>query len=717
MVKVRVLTSDSHRSDSSSSLSSESSVEPIPRSVTFMVWTQFPPPRANPLDTTGRKWMDNVKPPVRPFPAPPSSGDDFLKDSLISPVVRLEEALLFHDAPKTPTHTVGPSLHRSRLIRGEFPWSPCNYVTRASFTSCWAEWVSHVFANDLPFVKVTVKAGIAGAVRASPRFGVFLRVEDLNCVVQRWSRVTHTFFTSWGEFTPTLEDVHILMRLPLFRDHDASSGPVDSHIIDRAKELKATTIESAKYSREFLARLSVGPSSVSDTPHRKVRGTGNMLLPGQRKVARESLKYTYATWISFSEAMKVVLFQTSDPATPFDAAKFVPPDRSGRVLDLWVAYHARLRNSVRRYEQQDSMQVFPNVKIMCKDPYFVTTALKKTTKTAAAASQPKGKKRKPTTSKKPSTISSIPEKDSPPLLVPQTESPKASADKAASGEAAASDQVSSSDERVIENEQESNHEGQSSAAADDCTVERSKESTHKEIIFSKGANSPSASSVQTNAPQLVTPFSFVPPPSTAHSLLTSGMTHVSALMSEEDARMLSEFFERHPGFLVSDSNLPSAFLRPAYALFSELLRALQSHSMIELIGVLKERLLSDLNALSLFGFKGDWLNKLSCHLAQPVPPAAFEDLSKVTQDVHLLEQRVAELQQHMEAVKAELDQKVAELDRLRIREKEIRGARASLDAMLDFLCLLSSSYESKGFFARNIDNVIYQPISFFYVCL
>ncbi|KAJ1442179.1 Aminotransferase-like, plant mobile domain [Sesbania bispinosa] len=128
---------------------------------------------------------------------------------------------------KTPTHTVRPSLLRSRLIRGEFPWAPCNYVTRASFTSCWSDWVSHVFANDPPFVKVMEK-------------------------------------------------------------------------VDRSKELKAATIESAKYSREFLARLRADAPPASDMPHRKVRETGNVLFPGHRKMARESLKYTYATWISSS---------------------------------------------------------------------------------------------------------------------------------------------------------------------------------------------------------------------------------------------------------------------------------------------------------------------------------------------------------------------------------------------------------------------------------
>ncbi|KAJ1400901.1 Aminotransferase-like, plant mobile domain [Sesbania bispinosa] len=632
-------------------------------------------------------------------------------------------------------------------------------MTRASFTSCWAERVSHVFTNDPPFVKVMEKV-----------------------------------------------------------DYDVSSGPVDSYIIYRAKELKTTTIESAKYSREFLAKLCADPPPVSDTSHRKVRGMSNVLLPGQRKVARESLKYTYATWIkyffgdfdldknnflrgpslpqplkraaffafwiskyvfpgppwesvsssvfmmacllvegvrlplasfylgslygrldqiqeqlfssygrfpinsfvdliflqsflfehfseyalvrsipdpsrdekapeaeprvwgwsvgrprrllvdlideedqflhhpytqnffpgvetlhrlyqaeefatrnvlpgfiiidtvsiaggafwpyayrpdrvcrkfgidrppcsldlgfcSFSEAMKVVLFRTSDLVSPFDASKFVPPDRSGRVLDLWVAYNARLRSSVKRYEQQDSMQVFPDVKIMCKDPYFVTTTSKKVMKPAANISRLKGKKRKPAVSKKPSTTSSVSEKvdesfdrsvkkskpsqsepiqatppkpsirsprlrkkDSPLLPVLHTDSLGSSTVKVTSGEAAASDRASTPEEGVAENEP--------------------KGSPFKEVALSKGINSPSISSAQLNIPQVNVPLSFVPLPST----------------------------------------------------------------------------------------------EAAC----------------------LLEQSVGEPQEHFKAVKVELDRSVEEIYCLKVKEKEIKDVRASLDAILDF---------------------------------
>ncbi|KAJ1404547.1 Aminotransferase-like, plant mobile domain, partial [Sesbania bispinosa] len=73
------------------------------------------------------------------------------------------------------------------------------------------------------------------------------------------------------------------------------------------------------------------------------------------------------------DAMKFVLFKLDNELEPFDEAKFIPLDRCGRVLDVWVTYYTRLRSSVKRYEAQRSNQNPPSISIMCKDPYFSTT--------------------------------------------------------------------------------------------------------------------------------------------------------------------------------------------------------------------------------------------------------------------------------------------------------------------------------------------------------
>ncbi|KAJ1418355.1 protein Daple isoform X2 [Sesbania bispinosa] len=78
-----------------SSSSSDSCSGLIPHSIYFMVWTQLPPPRANPLDASRRRWMIESQPFIRPFSAPPPSREDFFRDSLIAPVVYRDKVLLF----------------------------------------------------------------------------------------------------------------------------------------------------------------------------------------------------------------------------------------------------------------------------------------------------------------------------------------------------------------------------------------------------------------------------------------------------------------------------------------------------------------------------------------------------------------------------------------------------------------------------------------------
>ncbi|KAJ1390036.1 aluminum-activated malate transporter 9-like [Sesbania bispinosa] len=50
-----------------------------------------------------------------------------------------------------------------------------------------------------------------------------------------------------------MEDVAILLKLPMFGDFDLSATVLDHHIVDMAKSLKVVTLESARHSREKLA--------------------------------------------------------------------------------------------------------------------------------------------------------------------------------------------------------------------------------------------------------------------------------------------------------------------------------------------------------------------------------------------------------------------------------------------------------------------------------
>ncbi|KAJ1408171.1 Aminotransferase-like, plant mobile domain [Sesbania bispinosa] len=229
---------------SSSVLPNENVVEPMPRSISLAILPKLPSPRAVPANADSRRWLLCVPFAERPFDTSViTSSDSLFSSSVAFSSVGCSDALLRYSISSTPSLEL---------------------------------------------------AGIVDAIKASPFLGVHKRSDELTTLVQRWSSKTHTFFTSWGEFSPTLEDVAILLKLPLFGDFDLSSAVLERRFAEMSKVLKAASAEGARHSRKKLAlrRASASPSTV------KVR-----LPKGKRSEAtsstRSRVKYTYATWVHF----------------------------------------------------------------------------------------------------------------------------------------------------------------------------------------------------------------------------------------------------------------------------------------------------------------------------------------------------------------------------------------------------------------------------------
>ncbi|KAJ1440461.1 hypothetical protein SESBI_02034 [Sesbania bispinosa] len=155
-------------------------------------------------------------------------GDVLFSSSVAFSSTKRSDALLRYSVAKAPSLDLGPSLLRSRIATEEFPWSPICFVSKSFHPNGWAEWVDHVFTTDEPFVDIWI-------------FGSTLELQN------------SFLFMSWGEFTPTLEGVAILLKLPMFGDFDLSATVLDCHIAEMTKSLKVATLESAKHSREKLA--------------------------------------------------------------------------------------------------------------------------------------------------------------------------------------------------------------------------------------------------------------------------------------------------------------------------------------------------------------------------------------------------------------------------------------------------------------------------------
>ncbi|KAJ1386450.1 hypothetical protein SESBI_40813 [Sesbania bispinosa] len=147
----------------------------------------------------------------------------------------------------------------------------------------------------------------------------------------------------------------------------------------------------------------------------------------------------------------------------------------------------------------------------------------------------------------------------------------------------------------------------------------------------------------------------VVPLSSSARMLSAGVHPLlSTLLPEGDALLLSEFSATHDGFLLSESAFPVAFIKLASSFFAYFLRFMRAHSYMDLLSVKKDKVVEDLKTLRCFGFNGAWLDELFAQFDHSIPAMAFEDLQQAMDAVRLQEQRNSQLRTQIEALNSEL---------------------------------------------------------------
>ncbi|KAK9906290.1 hypothetical protein M0R45_002625 [Rubus argutus] len=126
------------------------------------------------------------------------------------------------------------SISRLLIERGEYSAVPICFQHFSKAATGWSEWVN----SELEFKskKTIVETGLAVPLLLSSFCEIFKDDIFLRHVVRRWSPQTHTFVCSWGEFTPTLEDVYNIMRLPITGDTDPFDLTLDESLEKKAKD-------------------------------------------------------------------------------------------------------------------------------------------------------------------------------------------------------------------------------------------------------------------------------------------------------------------------------------------------------------------------------------------------------------------------------------------------------------------------------------------------
>ena len=133
--------------------------------------------------------------------------------------------------------------------------------------------------------------------------------------------------------------------------------------------------------------------------------------------------------------------------------------------------------------------------------------------------------------------------------------------------------------------------------------------------------------------------------------------------------LLTDFFIKHPSVYLKDTSLSNRYKGCAYNFLAELLKFLETHSVLEVLGSCHsefEELLQDARS---FGFDKDWLNGVErralfpdIQVSQDALHKLLDSKQQVTKDVEVLRLKISILNQHVEDLKQQLTSSEAVLE-------------------------------------------------------
>ncbi|XP_059655262.1 uncharacterized protein LOC132302424 isoform X1 [Cornus florida] len=185
-----------------------------------------------------------------------------------------ENPLLMGPEEKSDIVKVVPSsIPRLLIERGDCPYSFFDHASHVVTSVDWELWCNHILKKHLATL---AKAEILHAIVLFSFLSIKRDLVSLNVLFSRWSSVHHTFLTPWGEFSPTIEDVAVLYRLPI-----CGSQPI-------------ATLGSSKEDQDITAYLE---KCAKEAMKQGTWFKGSTRLKKQSKVA--SPKLTYACWFRY----------------------------------------------------------------------------------------------------------------------------------------------------------------------------------------------------------------------------------------------------------------------------------------------------------------------------------------------------------------------------------------------------------------------------------
>jgi hypothetical protein len=122
----------------------------------------------------------------------------------------------------------------------------------------------------------------------------------------------------------------------------------------------------------------------------------------------------------------------------------------------------------------------------------------------------------------------------------------------------------------------------------------------------------------------------------------------------ENLSLLTDFFVKHPSVLLRDTSLSSRYKGYAYNCLAELLKFLQTHSVLDVLGSSHSEFVELIQDVRKCGFDNDWLDGVEKR-AFPGLQVSQAALQKLSDSKHILTQHVEDLKHQLSSSVAVLE--------------------------------------------------------------
>jgi hypothetical protein len=139
----------------------------------------------------------------------------------------------------------------------------------------------------------------------------------------------------------------------------------------------------------------------------------------------------------------------------------------------------------------------------------------------------------------------------------------------------------------------------------------------------------------------------------------------------ENLSLLTDFLVKHPSVLLRDTSLSNRYKGYAYNCLSEVLKFLQTHSVLDVLGSSHSEFVELLQDARRFPFDKDWLDGVEKRSLFPGLQVSQAALQKVLDSKHILTQ-------HVEDLKHQLASSEAVLENIIQQDAQILETRAAL---------------------------------------